>query len=71
MTQIYTRTNGKYAQLTEQIGWWCSRATIGHKIIIATPMGNYVLRFDGEFKPKTHTKIEIDQDEVYGEGEDD
>jgi len=58
MSLFFTRQSGKENLLKEQIAYWCSRAKLGHKILIATPLGNYILEFKGKWKPSP-AKIKI------------
>lgn len=61
ITSFYSRAFGKYTLMKEVIGYWCQSAKVGQFIIVATPFGNYKLKFCGKFKPKTNVKITYDE----------
>ena len=48
----FARMAGKETLIKESISLWCSKAKKGNKIIIANPLGNYILEFKGKWKPK-------------------
>ena len=52
------RNMGKEAFIKESIAMWCHTAKIGHKIMVASPLGNYILEFKGKWKPPK-SKIKI------------
>lgn len=63
LTEIYARRQGKYQALKETLGFWCSRAKKGSKILLATPFGNFILIFKGEFKPRNQSRITYEEAE--------
>jgi len=62
LTSFYGYKAGKYTLFKEMLSTWCFSAKKGQKVVVCSPHGDYVLKFEGKFKPKK-AKIKITMEE--------